>query len=119
MLLDNKCMIVHNNYIKGADSKIYREKEMLFYKVDINHYYSNINVYYFTFLYFNSSSISEIEKLIWIGLSFTNYTNYIFVLPKILCIYCKIYNNKWCSYIYCWRIRNLNKCFAGKYRENV
>lgn len=92
---------------------------MLFYKVDIDEYYSSLSNYYFTFTYRNSSNIYDIEKLILFGLSFTNTANYIFILPRVLCVYCKILNKKWCSYIDCWRIRYLNNCFEKKYRENV
>lgn len=111
--------MVHNNYIIGADSKLYREKEMLFYKVDIDQYYSNSNNNYFTFIYNRTTNIYDIEKLILTGLSYSNSSNYIFILPRVLCVYCKIINKKWCSYIDCWRIRFLNHCFKGKYRENV
>lgn len=116
---DNKCISAHNNFIKGSDSKVYREKEMLFYNVDINKYYSDINSKYFTFIYKNSTYIAQIEKLMWMGLIFSNNTNFIFILPRIICKYCNIHNRKWCSYIDCWKIRNLNKCFINRYRENV
>lgn len=92
---------------------------MLFFKVDINKYYSDTKANYFTFTYSNSSNIIQIEKLIWIGLTFSNITNFIYILPRVLCVYCNIYNTKWCSYINCWKIRNLNNCFSGRYRENV
>lgn len=111
--------MVHNNYIIGADSKIYREKEMLFYKVDIDQYYSSINNNYFTFIYNHSSHIYDIENLILAGLSYTNLSNFIFILPRVLCVYCKIINKIWCSYIDCWKIRYLDYCFNKKYRENV
>lgn len=110
---------MHNNYIIGIDSKIYREKEMLFYTVDISEYYSSTKQKYFTFTYLESNSINDIEILIWKGLMIANKSNIIFILPRILCKYCHNCHGKWCSYIDCWKIRNLNKCFSEKYRENV
>lgn len=111
--------MVHNNFIRGSDSKIYREKEMLFYSVDINQYYSSTDTKYFSFIYKNTKDLKDIETLILFSLLYANYSNFIFILPKILCKYCNIYNKEFCSFIDCWKIRNLNKCFNNKYRENV
>lgn len=110
---------MHNNFIKGADSKLYREKEMLFFKVDIDKYYSSLKRKYFTFIINNVSTLYYAETVIWKGLIFSNATDYIYILPRILCKLCNINNSKWCSFIDCWRIRNLNHCFNLKYRENV
>lgn len=118
-MIDNKCISAHNNFIKGADSKIYREKEMLFFYVDIDKYYSESDANYFTFIYFKSTKIYDIEKIIWIGLTFSNSSKYIFILPRILCKYCNVNNKYWCSFVDCWKVRNLNNCFEKKYRENV
>lgn len=119
LVLDNECITVHNNFIKGADSKLYREKEMLFFKVDLKKYYTSLERNYFSFLVHNAADLSEIEILLWKGLKFSNNSKFVLILPRVSCKLCNIFNAKWCSYIDCWKIRNINNCFKMKYRENV
>lgn len=113
---------MHNNFIKGIDSKIYREKEMLFYQVDENNYYTSKQQKYISSIIY-TKNISDIETILYILLKIANRTNRILILPSFPCnlhtnIYNNINTNKKCNFIKYWYIEELNKYYPNKYREH-
>lgn len=116
---------MHNNYIVGIEKKIYREKEMLLYEYDYEEYYSSKENRYLK-LKLNKnilSSIDDDEYLIKIGISLAIITKRILILPKFNCSHCKSNKyyliNDFCSYIFLFNMRELDRYFKHKYRENV
>lgn len=119
--LDGNLFSIHNNYIKGFDNKIYRDKEMLFWRYDKNMYYSSNTNKYLQISYL-SNSLQDEEFYIKKGLELSLLLNRLFILPKVPCFYCPDYfiSNKKCNYIQFFNVRILNKYYGEmNYRENV
>lgn len=121
IIIDHNYLSVHNNFIIGADQKEYRDKEMLFWVYDKNHYYSSQKNKYLM-VDIVSNNISQIENYIKFSFELSLKINRILILPSIPCSLCKkrkYFSNK-CSFIVYFNIRKLNKYIGkDKYRENV
>lgn len=119
-ILDHSYISVHNNFIIGTESKIYRAKEMLFFTVDYDSYYTSENNKYISTV-INTTNISDIETILYVLLTVGNRTNRIFILPSFPCNLRININfeqeNRRCNFLKYWKIEALNKYYSNKYRE--
>lgn len=101
--------------------KVYRQKELLLYKINENKYFSSISNSYFRF-YFNSKNITEVRKIIMIGFNLALKSKRIFILPRFNCSLRNKFvdiTNKKCTYADIFKYHLVDKAFRNKFRESV
>lgn len=101
--------------------KLYRQKELLLYKIDENKYFSSTSNSYYQFHY-NANNFSEERKIIMIGFDITLKSKRKFILPRFNCSLRNKFTNipgKKCSYIDIFNYNLMDKAFRNKFRENV
>ncbi|ESO03318.1 hypothetical protein HELRODRAFT_173604 [Helobdella robusta] len=115
------CLVMHNNWIKTMDAKVYRFKEALLWAVDKDRYYSDEKRKYL--LYNNpflnnppnnySTDKAELNALK-TGFALAQMLNRTLIIPRFHCHGPK--NPYECSIIHWIYVKELNKQFS--YREN-
>lgn len=101
--------------------KVYRQKELLLYKIDENNYFSSKTNSYFQFHY-NSNNLTQERMIIMIGFDMTLKSKRIFILPRFNCSLRNKFTNipgKKCCYIDIFNYNLMDKAFRNKFRENV
>lgn len=116
----SKCVVVHNNWIVGLSSKVYRLQEHLMWRYDGDQYYSNpkqMYLYYSNPHYFTDrdsflEEVSALKNAFIIG----EILNRIVILPKF---HCDLTKPIQCSLLSRIRLSVFHKCLLGKYREHM
>lgn len=124
----DKCIIVHNNWIVGHATKVYRFKEAGFWSVDYDGYYSDPNRKYLAFDnsvdFGRNLTILRETKALENALTIATLLDRVVVLPRFHCYGCKGHpacrrSGAGCSMNYLFSMSAFDDQFGGRYREHV
>lgn len=122
-IVSKEFIAIHFTYIFSLKAKIYKQKELLMYNIDENHYYSSTINKYITVSYnLNGTDIKYDRNILILLFSLAIKTNRIFILPKFNCknsLSFKKLVNRHCSFDDLFDISALDKYLLKHYRENV
>ena len=109
-----KCVVIHNNWIKGIKAKEYRFKETLFWSYDKNGYYSEMGGQYLSYEHTMAErdSIDDQKRALKNALAIGMILNRIVILPVFYI------NSQPCTLTCLFQIEAFDLVFNGRYREN-
>ena len=109
----SSCVVIHNNWIRGKEAKVYRFREMLMWFYDgPDRYYSSSERLYLTFP--TQKDFFQDFQALYNALAIGFMLNRVVILPKLHCRK----GNSWCPLHYSVQMSLFDNEFGGLYRES-